>query len=129
MIFKNYMIWKKFSENTLDMSILDSIRDKMWDILEGWLTLGMSDNDLEPFTTEELERIRSNEGIQNILFQASQHMYMEYENDDDLEDLRNGSGCWDWYKEYLFEENFQYMTRIRDIIRDELEIRDFPLPW
>jgi len=111
------------------MTILGSIRDKMWDILAGWLTQGMSDNDLEPFTIEELKRIRSNEGIQDILLQASQRMYIDYEEDGELEDLRDGLGFWSWYKEYLFDETFPYMTLIRDIIKDELELGDVPLPW
>ena len=112
------------------MSILDDIKNKMWELLERWLTTGQSDNRLSPFTAEEIERVKSSSSVQAIIDSASLEMHNVYQNDGELEDLRGGYRGWSWYKEFLFEEEYQHMNRIRHIINSELRItKYFPLPW
>lgn len=78
----------------------DIIYSKIISIITADLTIGKTDNDLEPFTDDEINKFIE-DNADNIET-AITTMIRDYEEDDDCKLLREPE--LDWIREYLYEK-------------------------
>lgn len=81
------------------MNIHDILRTKICTMIANDLTIGRSDHDLLPFTSEEIDCFikQNNDKIEKVIVT----MIHEYSNDNELELLKNP--LLDWIAEYLYD--------------------------
>lgn len=65
------------------------------------LTIGKTDNLLQPFNNQEIKDYLDQN--KDLILQAATDMYETYTQDGDIDDLGDGSfGESDWYREFLY---------------------------